>query len=192
MNPTSLPVAIENAEAELIERLRAGDNSAYGQLVRDHAQRLTATARGFLTCDDQCADAVQDTFVSAFKAIATFEGNSRLGTWLHRILVNHCLMKLRRSKRAGAVSLDSLGSDRFGPASHPSDRLTRNELMACVRREVERLPASYGEIIRCRDLEGLDTDATAVKLGTSRAVVKTRLHRARAALRNALAGSVFA
>jgi RNA polymerase sigma-70 factor, ECF subfamily len=181
------PSLSTDPEARLVARLQTGEDAAYGELVREYSRRLMATARGFLSCPDECEDAVQDTFVSAFRAVAAFEGSSRLGTWLHRILVNHCLMRLRRAKRAGGVSLEAVGADRFGAAAHPGDGLQRNEMVARVRAEVDRLPTSYGEIIRLRDLEGLDTDATAARLGTSRAVVKTRLHRARAALRLSLA-----
>jgi RNA polymerase sigma factor (sigma-70 family) len=81
------------------------------------------------------------------------------------------------------VSLDAVGADCFGPVAPPSDRMERNELVARVRTGIDRLPAAYGEIIRLRDLEGLDTDQTAARLGMSRAAVKTRLHRARTALR---------
>ena len=182
----SNPSLTHDSEADLVARLRAGEAAAYGDLVREYGRRLTTTARGFLTCADECDDAVQETFVSAFRAVGTFEGSSRLGTWLHRILINHCLMRLRRAKRAGSVSLEAVGADRFGVVAHPGDDIHRNELVSRVRAEVDRLPARYGEIIRLRDLEGLDTDATAARLGTSRAVVKTRLHRARAALRISL------
>jgi RNA polymerase sigma-70 factor, ECF subfamily len=183
------PSLLTDPEARLVARLQAGENAAYGELVREYSRRLLATAGGFLTCPDECEDAVQDTFVSAFRAIAAFEGSSRLGTWLHRILVNHCLMRLRRAKRVGGVSLEAVGADRFGAVAHPGDGLHRNEMINRVRAEVDRLPSSYSEIIRLRDLEGLDTDATAARLGTSRAVVKTRLHRARAALRDSLAAA---
>jgi RNA polymerase sigma-70 factor (ECF subfamily) len=169
-------------EAELVARLRTGDDDAYETLFRTHAGVLLAVARKFLGDTDDAAEAVQDAFVSAFRAMGSFEGTSRLGTWLHRITVNACLMKLRGRKRSRFVPL----GDRLVPDRAGGDAVSLTEARERVRSGMEQLPAAYREVIRLRDLEGLDTEATAARLGTSAGVVKTRLHRARAALRTVL------
>lgn len=139
---------------------------------------------------------MQDAFLSAFRSLGSFAGNSRLGTWLHRIVVNHCLMRLRRRSRRPTVPLDDLlpAFDEDGRHARPvapwpdpaSDPLERAETRARVRECIDRLPDAYRAVFHLRDIEGLDTDEAARLLGTSRGVVKTRLHRARQALRTLL------
>jgi RNA polymerase sigma-70 factor (ECF subfamily) len=155
-------------------------------------------ARRILHCEAESADAVQDAFLSAFRAIGSFEGNARLGTWLHRIVVNACLARLRARRRRRAVPLD----DRL-PASKESGcsvsqragrgagqaltRLEREEVRAQVRACIDRLPDPHRTVLLLRDIEEFDTDQTAELLGTSPGAVKVRLHRARQALRSLLA-----
>jgi len=95
-------------ESDLVARLRAGDEAAYAELVRTQGGRMFAVARRLLRSDDDAADAVQEAFVSAFRAIASFEGGARLSTWLHRIVVNAALMKLRTRARRPEVSIEEL------------------------------------------------------------------------------------
>ena len=183
-------------EAALLVRVRAGDQRACDALVRRHGDAMLACARRFLRCDADSADAVQEAFLAAFRSLASFTGSSQLSTWLHRIVVNCCLMKLRRQKRRRTVPLDDLlpAFDETGHhlrpvapwTDHPEDRLSQAELRRQVRACIDRLPDSYRTIILLRDIEELDTDQTATLLGVSRAVVKTRLHRAHQALRSLL------
>ena len=183
-------------EVEFLASLRAGDEWAYETLVSRYAGRLLAVARRLLRCEEDSADAVQDTFVSAFRAIHSFGGQCRLGTWLHRILINACLAKLRSRSRRPTVSIADLLPRFDGPGHHASPvapwsetapaRLASAETRAQVRACIDRLPESYRTVLLLRDMEGLDTDETAQLMGTSWAVVKTRLHRARQALRTLL------
>jgi RNA polymerase sigma-70 factor (ECF subfamily) len=164
--------------------------------VREYGGQLLATARRYLRCEEDCADAVQEAFISAFRAIDCFEGNSRLATWLHRILVNACLMKLRATSRKSAVSIESLlpSFDKSGHhaqpvrawTQRPEERLMRAEMRALIRRSIDMLPEDYRTILVLRDIEQLSTDETAEVLGTAPGTVKTRLHRARQALRSLL------
>lgn len=167
-------------EADLITRLKAGDETAYERLFREHVVTMTAVARRFFGDTDDAADAVQDAFVSAFRAMTRFEGTARLGTWLHRITANACLMRLRSRRRHPAVRL---ASECQSPARSDEPALGRSELCDRVRAAVERLPLAYRAVVQLRDLDGLDTATTATRLGTNAAVVKTRLHRARSALK---------
>jgi RNA polymerase sigma-70 factor (ECF subfamily) len=168
---------LDTTESGLIARLKAGDEAAYEALFRTHAGAMLAVARRFFGDTDDAADAVQDAFVSAFRGMAAFGGTSRLGTWLHRITVNACLMKVRARKRRPAVRLEEV------PDRCDESVLGRAELCDRVRAAVERLPEGYRTVIRLRDLDGLDTAAAADRLGTNAAAVKTRLHRARHALK---------
>src|SRR5438105_4154309 len=91
--PASATLSREE-EAEFVQRARAGDQQACRTIVERFGPQMLAVTRRFMRCDDDCNDAVQDAFISAFKALDRFEANSRLSTWLHRITVNACLMKL--------------------------------------------------------------------------------------------------
>ncbi|VTR92911.1 rna polymerase sigma factor : RNA polymerase sigma factor, sigma-70 family protein OS=Blastopirellula marina DSM 3645 GN=DSM3645_06149 PE=4 SV=1: Sigma70_r2: Sigma70_r4_2 [Gemmata massiliana] len=167
-------------EADLVSRLRAGDGAAYTLLVRENVGTMTAVACRFFGDTPEANEAVQDALVSAFGSMAAFEGTARLGTWLHRITVNACLLRLRARKRSRLVPLEN---DLPTNASEDGAELSRGETCARVREGVGQLPESYRTVIRLRDLEGLSTEETAARLGTNCGAVKTRLHRARQALR---------
>ena len=183
-------------EAELLARVRAGDERACEALVRLHGGRMLAVARRFLRTEEDSADAVQDAFLSVFRSLHGFQGNSALGTWLHRIVVNICLMRLRARSRSREVRIEDLlpTFDETGHHSRPVwrwedqalERLTQAETCACVRACIERLPNPYRQVLLLRDIEELDTEQTAAQLGINAGAVKTRLHRARQALRTLL------
>jgi RNA polymerase sigma-70 factor, ECF subfamily len=148
-------------------------------------------ARRFLRCEADCADAVQDAFLAALRSLDGFEGKSSMNTWLHRILVNCCLMKLRRQSRNRAIPMDDLLPTCEEVASVSREdpsllKLTREETQKQVRACIDRLPRRYRTVILLRDIEALDTEETARKLGIATGAVKTRLHRARCALRKLL------
>lgn len=177
-----------------MDALRAGEDAAYERLVREHGARMLAVARRLLGDGEDARDAVQDAFAAAFRAIGSFAGEARLSTWLHRIVVNAALMKLRTRRRKPEQPLDALlptfeadghRRDPGGPWQ-PADRLERREARKLVRDAIERLPESYRTVLVLRDIEELDTAEVAERLGVTGAVVKTRLHRARQALRTLL------
>lgn len=188
------------AEAELLRRLRSHDDRAYEQLVRDYGGRMLAVARRFLPCPEDSADAVQNAFVSAFQAIDSFAGDSSLGTWLHRVTVNACLMFLRSRRRREAATAGEDLLPQFDATGHHVRRVPDwhdafaraavAETRRQVRRCIDHLPASYRAVLLLRDVEELGTEATARLLATSCANVKTRLHRARQMLRTALEAAV--
>jgi RNA polymerase sigma-70 factor (ECF subfamily) len=183
-------------DGRLLEGVRAGDERACEALVRRHGGRMLAVARRFLRTEEDSADAVQDAFLSAFRSLDGFEGNSALGTWLHRIVVNVCLMRLRARSRSRELRIDDLlpTFDESGHHSHPVRtwedqglaRLTRDETCAQIRACIDELPEPYREVLLLRDIEELDTEQTARHLGINPGAVKTRLHRARQALRTLL------
>ncbi len=182
--------------AALIARIRSGDEASSTEFVRRYGGRMLAVARRLMRAEDDAADAVQDAFVSAFRSLGRFEGQSRIETWLHRIVVNSCLMKLRSRRSRNEVSIESL-LPAFDDSGHharpiaawrspPPDEIESSELRARVRACIDQLPESYRTVLILRDIEQLDTDETAERLGIKQVNAKVRLHRARQALRSLL------
>lgn len=189
-------------ELDLLAALRAGDDQAAEAFVRLHTPRLLTLARRFLRNEHDIADAVQDAFLSAFKSLPSFEGGSSLGTWLHRIVVNVCLMKLRSSSRRKSFSIEEL-LPRFDETGHHVQPICRwaqpahahlagEETRATVRACIDQLPEDFRAVLVLRDIEEFDTERTAAMLGVNVGAVKTRLHRARQALRTLLASQLDA
>ena len=196
--------ALDSAQAEhyaqngrqLLARLRRGEDEAFEQLVRQHTGRLLSVARHLLGNEHDAQDAVQDAFLSAFKAIGQFTGTAKLSTWLHRIVVNAALMKLRSRRRKHEESIEDLlpqfdaegeWSSQVAPWEIASDTLLQQqETRALVRRGINRLPDTYRTVLLLRDIEDLSTEEVAEALGVTPNAVKIRLHRARQALRTML------
>jgi RNA polymerase sigma-70 factor, ECF subfamily len=192
--PNGRPVTME--DGSLLAALRAGDDAAYELLVREHSARLLAVARRILGSEEDARDALQDAFVSAFRAIHAFEGAARLSTWLHRIVVNVALMKLRSRRRKPETLIDDL-LPAFQEDGHHVEAytawtetaetlLSRAETRQQVRAAIDRLPETYRLVLLLRDIEELDTREAAEALGVTPNAVKIRLHRARQALRTLL------
>jgi RNA polymerase sigma-70 factor (ECF subfamily) len=183
-------------EAQLLAGLRDGKQAAFETLVRQYGGRMLATARRLLKTDADAHDAVQEAFLSAFRAIDQFTGTAKLSTWLHRIVVNTALMKLRSQRRRPEESIEDLlphfdeqGEWLTAPTGWetPSEiLLQRQETRALVRQCIARLPDTYRTILLLRDIEDLETEEVARTLGITANAVKIRLHRARQALRTLL------
>ena len=183
-------------ESRFIAALRSGDEGAFERLVRENGARLLAVSRRFLRNEEDARDALQDAFVSAYRSLSRFEESSRISTWLHRIVVNSCLMKLRSRRRHPEDPIEDL-LPKFLPDGHaavPSvpwegsveELLERGETRKLVRAAIDRLPESYRTVLLLRDIEELDTEQTARLLAVTENAVKVRLHRARQALRELL------
>ncbi|MEO8380584.1 MAG: sigma-70 family RNA polymerase sigma factor [Acidobacteriota bacterium] len=183
-------------EHALVERLRAGDPAAFETLVRTHMPALLRVARRMMHSEEDARDAVQDAFVSAFRSIGKFDAGAQLSTWLHRIVINASLMRLRTQRRHPEEDIEE-HLPRFredghqSPASEPwpetaQTLLERAEIREVVRAAIDRLPDNYREVLVLRDLEELSTDEVARALGVTANAVKVRLHRARQALRSLL------
>lgn len=191
--PTRAGASADEDEGPLVELLRAGDADAFEQLVRRYGPRLLGVARRIVRNEEDARDCVQEAFLSAHRAMGRFEQRSRLGTWLHRIVTNAALMKLRatRPQREEPLELALPRYDRDGFREGPrrSNALTPEELLqradsrGLVRAAMDRLPESYRTVLLLRDIEGYDTQETAKLLEASPGAVKVRLHRARTALK---------
>ena len=179
-------------EAALVARLRAGDDRAFEDLVRTYGSRLLAVARRFVRNDEDAQDVVQSAYLSAFRALEHFEGNCQLSTWLHRIVVNTALMRLRSRKRKPEESIEDLlptfqedghHVEQFSDWSAPADvLLERRQTRVTVRACIERLPDNYRAVLLLRDIEERSTQEVAEALSMTPTAVKVRLHRARQAL----------
>ncbi len=190
----------ENLDEEraLLARLRRGEERAYEEWVRASAPRVLAVTRRLLRNEEDAQETAQDAFLLAFRGLAGFDGQARLSTWLHRIAVNAALMRLRSKRRHPEESLEELSLlPRFHEDGHheeqPSewhlsgeDALASAELRKAVRGAIDELPVLFRDVLLLRDIEGLNTAEVAQGLGISEAAVKTRLHRARLALRERL------
>jgi RNA polymerase sigma-70 factor (ECF subfamily) len=183
--------------AELLARIRRGDEDACEFLVRENTARLLAVARRYLRAEEDARDAVQDAFISAFRSFGSFQGESGISTWLHRILINCCLMRIRSAKRRPQESLEELlptfdetghrvGADPEAGAESAEALLDRSATRARVRECIDRLPDKYRVVLMLRDIEELSTEEAARALGTTPTAVKVRLHRARQALKTLL------
>lgn len=185
-----------NDEHNLVARLRAGDSDSYEHLVRTYGGRMLAVARRLVRNEDDAQDCVQEAFLKAFQKLDGFEGRAALGTWLHRVVVNEALGRIRARNRRPEVFIEDLlptfdtDGSRVEPDHRRSDSAETHfesaETAQLVRESIDRLPDTYRNVIIMRDIEGHDTEETAVLLDIAPGAVKTRLHRARAALKTLL------
>lgn len=184
------------SESELLRGLADGDSAAFEQLVRTHGPRMLSVARRMLRSEDDARDCLQEAFMRAYSAINKFEGRASLGTWLHRIIVNAALMKLRSRKSKPEQSIEDLmpNFDSDGCRIEPmwqfdesvETMIGRREVRDLVLASIGKLPDSYRTVLLLRDLEEHTTEDVASELGISVGAVKIRLHRARAALKKLL------
>lgn len=183
-------------EDVLLDRLRAGEDQAFEDLVTTQGPRLLNSARRLLGHEEDARDCVQETFARAFSALDGFEGRSSLGTWLYRILFNQCLMKLRKRQRQKEVVLEKLMPEfdidncRVEPLwqlpQSVDELVERKHVRDQVRAAIECLPEIASNVLLLRDIEELSTKETAGILEISENAAKVRLHRARAALKKLL------
>ncbi len=182
---------VSRDELALLDRLRAGDGDAFELVIQRYGGRLLAVARRLLRDEEDARDAVQDAMISACRGLGRFEGGAQLGTWLHRIVVNAALMRLRTRRRRPEMPIEDLLPRFDGEGHHlprperalfPDEQTERNELRRMVRAAVEQLPEGYREVYLLRDIDELSTEETAAALGITPNAVKIRLHRARQAV----------
>lgn len=199
MEGTLIPMqdaAVITDDAKLLARLRAREEAAFDELVDAAAGRLLSVARKMMPTEADAEDAVQDALLSAFRSLDRFDGRSKLTTWLHQITVNACLMKLRSKRRRPEKSMDALLPEFVSDGHQKTPQkpwhadgpagIEQAELRALVRSRIEELPEQYRVVLVLRDVEGLDTEETAAVLGVTLDTVRTRLHRARQALKTLL------
>ncbi len=172
------------------------DSTALEQAIREHGPAMLAVARRLLRNEEDARECVQDAYLRAFTKSDQFDGRSTFRTWLHRIVVNSALGLLRKRKRSAVQTLDGLLPEfdangcRIEPMwqiDEPLEKVLENRLVRdTVHQSIDKLPDIYRIVLLLRDIEGYSTEEVAQLLDTNVAVVKTRLHRARAALKRLL------
>lgn len=177
----------------LIDRAVNGDGSAFEALVRRHQARVYRTALGILGKPEDAEEALQDTFLSAYKHLKEFRRDSRFTTWLTRIAINAALNKLRGQKETIPLDAANGESSEFMPQhcqpwqENPERLYAKEEIRSLVHQAIEELPPDYRVVLVLRDISELDTVQTAEVLGLTIAATKSRLLRARLMVREKLA-----
>ncbi len=181
-------------EAALVARAKAGDASAFSDLVRHYDRRVFRMAKQITQNDDDAEDVLQEAFLKAYTHLDDFQGNSKFYTWIVRIAVNEALMKLRKRRSDRSVPLDEpidTGEDEVVREiavwdENPEDTYSREELATLLDEAVQSLKPAYRTVFILRDIEELSIEETAEALGLSISAVKSRLLRARLQLREKL------
>jgi len=178
-------------EKKLIELAQNGDKVALAQLVKNYEQTVYNFAFKICRNKDKAEHTMQETFLSMVKSLSQFSGKSKLSTWLYTVVSNHCLMLARKNKKHTYASLDD--EDNYIDESNIADwKVTptriaeNNELKSVLDSAIGKLPPDYRIVFLLRDVEGLSTGETGKVVNLSISAVKSRLHRARAFLRNEL------
>ena len=176
------------SDAELLRAHVDGDREAFGELVRRHRDRLWAVALRTIGDREEAADAVQDALLAAHRNAARFRGDSAVTTWLHRIVVNASLDRIRRRQAHPTVPLpDGTRSDDRPSGVEPAAPVADHETSLLVRQALADLPVDQRVTVVLVDGEGFDHREAAKILGVAPGTIASRLSRARAALRAALA-----
>jgi RNA polymerase sigma-70 factor (ECF subfamily) len=182
-------------EAALVQRCAAGEESAYAELLAEHQRMVVQLAMNLLGDHDEALDLSQEVFLRVFRTIHRFRGQSSLRTWIYRIAVNQARNRhrfWRRRHRADQVSLDQHLAEHGEFVSHleptPERVLAQKELAARLQGALEKLPFDQRTVIVLREIDGLSYEEIAYSLGVAVGTVKSRLTRARQALRTDLRG----
>lgn len=184
-----------DSDKHLIDQARRGNKRAFAQLVRRYEDMVYKFS--YKVCRDRqkAEEALQDTFISMYRNLGSFDGRSKLSTWLYRIVTNNCLMKRRRRKLEQVLeSYDNPPMDVAGTPTQniprweetPADVVMKRELREVLDKAIQNLPVDYRVVFILRDVEGNSNEETAKILGLSVEATKSRLRRARAFLRDQL------
>ena len=181
------------AETRLIDRINAGEESAFRQLMQRYNQSLYRVARAIVSDDAEAEDVLQESYTRAFAAMSGFRGDSSLGTWLTRIVINESRGRLRR-RRTVAQAADALkqqsatviGFPAGQPVESPDTHVARAETRMLLEQAIDSLPDVFRPTFILRDIQEFTVEETAEILGVQPETVKTRLFRARRLLRKSL------
>jgi len=186
-----------DADRELLTQAQAGDLSAFEALVERHRDKVYGVALRMTRSEADAAEIAQETFLSAFQHLNEFRGEAAFGSWVHRIAANHALMRLRHRNVVETAEEELTGpefNERGSWIEYPSNDWSRRadekaldaELGSAIRLATDRLPDPYREVFVLKDIEGLSYEQISEITGDSIAAIKSRLHRARLELRNAI------
>ena len=193
MTPTtSVPTGFD--ESSLVAQAKAGDQNAFAELVNRYERKIYRLAKNITRNDEDAEDVLQDAFLKAYTHLDNFKGDSKFYTWIVRIAVNEALMRLRKRKTDRTVPLDEpveLGEETVQREiavweDNPEQQYSQEEWRRILDEAVESLKPDFRTVFVLRDIEELSTEETAETLGISVPAVKSRLLRARLALRETL------
>ena len=180
-------------EQELVSRARAGDQDAFEQLVLDNQNKIYTLAFRMVNDREEAADLAQEAFLKAWQGLSSFQGESSFSTWVYRLTTNVCIDFLRKQKRRQDIepvfSMDDEESGWAEPADwdqDPQRHLEQAELSRAVERGLEALPHHHRQVLVMRELSGLSYQEIALALKLDPGTVKSRIARARMALRKIL------
>lgn len=180
-------------EQELVTRAKQGDQSAFEQLVRDNEKRIYNLTLRMVSDPEDALDLSQEAFLNAWKGLASFKGDSAFSTWLYRLASNACLDFLRSKKRRQDTTGSPLSLDDEDAPPPPSDdssrpdlQLERKERSQALHRGLDALPPHHRQILVMRELSGLSYQEISQVLDLDLGTVKSRLTRARTALKKIL------
>jgi len=188
-DPAILVESAEQSDEDIVQQVLAGNTAPFELIMRRYNERLYRAARAITRDEREAEDVIQQAYLNAFSNLRQFKGDAQFATWLTRIAVNEALARVRNRGRyqqldAHASNVKRFMSSRSTP--DPERQAFSGELRALLEWAIDTLPDGAREVFVLRDVEGLSTTETAASLGVSDDVVKTRLSRARAALRQAL------
>jgi RNA polymerase sigma-70 factor, ECF subfamily len=186
-----------DVDRELLAQAQAGDLSAFEALVEKHRDKVYGVALRMTRSEADAAEITQETFLSAFQHLPEFRGEAAFGSWVHRIAANHALMRLRHQNVVTAAEEELTGpefNERGSWVEYPSNDWSRRadekaldaELGTAIQRATDRLPNRYREVFVLKDVEGLSYEQISEITGDSIPAIKSRLHRARLELREAI------
>lgn len=186
--------AVATREPDLVARARDRDETAIRSIVKQHNRRLYRIARGILRDDTEAEDAVQETYLKAFSHLDEFRGEANIGTWLCRIVMNEALGRVRtRRPMVDWNKMDEIGTgneiirlhaDRSRP--DPERAAAQRQIQRLLEQAIDRLPEDFRMVLVARVVEEMSVEETAALLNIRTETVKTRLHRARRLLKNAV------
>ncbi len=178
------------SDEQVITRVLAGETALFEVLMRRYNERLYRAARAILRDENEAEDVMQQAYVNAYTHLRQFDGRSKFSTWLTRIAVHEALARARRRGRYMTMDPEDPSAIEFPQAQDgtpdPERLAIARELGTFLESAIDRLPDGAREVFMLRQIEGMKTDEVADALGVSEAVVKTRLSRARGALRRDL------
>lgn len=191
------PTVEDHEDQALLTRAQAGDMSAFEALVGKHQDRVYGLAMRMTRSEADAAEIAQETFLSAYQHLKEFRGEAAFGSWVHRIAANHALMRLRHRRVVEAAEEEIKGpefNERGSFVEYPQtdwsrradDKILDAELGQAIQQATDTLPAGYREVFLLKDTEDLSYEEIAEIMGISVPAVKSRLHRARLALREAI------
>ncbi|HEV2763064.1 MAG TPA: sigma-70 family RNA polymerase sigma factor [Pyrinomonadaceae bacterium] len=175
------------SDEQMVLRAQAGDADAFGEIVRRWERPIYALSFGILGSAEDARDATQETFIAAFRALRNFRGEAKVSSWLHRIAVNQCITRQRRSGVRAASSIEDeaeRGVQFSAPAAaSPARAAERRERTEAVRRAVQSLPTELREVVLLKEFEEMTFQEMSAALGVPLSTVKSRLYTALKQLR---------